>query len=183
MLIKNHLTFDVMPSAKFSADIRKEFGQWMQRERENRGITQLYAANKMGITPTQLSRIENGKSGTERDTVIIWAQIIGIDENEALRRFKPENLFPEDSFEISLGITITFGKEVDLSKSQKIKFVEATRLIAVGITTEGEKPRLEDLTKEDVEGIWRDEKGLPKATFDGIENLNKLTKNNEDKED
>lgn len=91
MTISTLLTFDVMSQVKFSAEVRAEFGRFMQQEREKRGITQKYIADKIGKTVTQLSRIENGKSGTERDTVILWAQALGVDENEALRRYKPEN--------------------------------------------------------------------------------------------
>jgi transcriptional regulator with XRE-family HTH domain len=89
MPISDLLTFDVMSNVKFSADIRKEFGLYMQQEREKCGLTQKYVAKKIGISTTQLSRIETGKSGTERDTVILWAQTIGVDENDALRRVLP----------------------------------------------------------------------------------------------
>ncbi len=84
------LTSDVMSTVKYSGDIREEFGRFMQQIREAKGLTQKFVAKEIGITVTQLSRIENGKSGTERDTVIEWARAIGIDENEALRQFKPE---------------------------------------------------------------------------------------------
>jgi transcriptional regulator with XRE-family HTH domain len=86
------LTFDVMSDVKFSADIREDFGRYMKREREERGLTQKYVADKIGLTVTQLSRIENGKSGTERDTVILWARVLGLEENDALRKYKPENI-------------------------------------------------------------------------------------------
>ncbi len=91
MPTKELLTFDVMSEVKSSADIRKEFGRYMQSQRESKGISQKYIADKIGKTVTQVSRIENGKSGTERDTVIEWAKALGINENEALRQFKPEN--------------------------------------------------------------------------------------------
>jgi transcriptional regulator with XRE-family HTH domain len=91
MISASLLTFDVMSKVKSSADIRKEFGRWLQQQREERGINQKFIAEKIGKTETQISRIENGKSGTERDTVISWAQALNIDENEALRKFKPEN--------------------------------------------------------------------------------------------
>lgn len=96
MSINNILTFDVMSDVKSSEDIAKEFGRYMQTERTSRGLLQKFVADKMGLSETQLSRLENGKSGTERDTVIKWAQIIGIDANTALRKWRPENnLFAE----------------------------------------------------------------------------------------
>ncbi len=33
--IRNLLTSCVMPEVSFSSDVRKEFGKWMQTEREN----------------------------------------------------------------------------------------------------------------------------------------------------
>lgn len=92
MLSSTVLTFNVMPKAKTSAEIRREFGGWFKAERESRGISQKYVAEKVGVTVTQLSRIERGLSGTRRDTVISLAEIIGVDATEALRRYEPENV-------------------------------------------------------------------------------------------
>ncbi|HEX8773743.1 MAG TPA: helix-turn-helix transcriptional regulator [Pyrinomonadaceae bacterium] len=64
----------------------KEFGAWIQRERELAGLKQDQVAAKVGIHPVQLSRIENGESGTKRDTVIALACAIDINEAEALQR-------------------------------------------------------------------------------------------------
>ncbi|HEX8367705.1 MAG TPA: helix-turn-helix transcriptional regulator [Pyrinomonadaceae bacterium] len=80
-----------MPESISSAELRRRFGCWLKEQRKAHGITQEFVAAKSDITVTQLSRIENGKSGTRRDTVIQLAQIIGIDESEALRHFAPEN--------------------------------------------------------------------------------------------
>lgn len=81
-----------MSKSKSSDELRVEFGHWLKQQREERGITQKFVAVKSKITTTQLSRIENGHSSTRRDTVIQIAQIIGIDEREALRHFAPESL-------------------------------------------------------------------------------------------
>jgi transcriptional regulator with XRE-family HTH domain len=87
-----------MPNSKSSAVLQREFGRWLRQQRESRGIRQKFVAEKSSITVTQLSRIENGQSGTRRDTVIHLAQIIGIDESEALRHFAPESFtqIPEE---------------------------------------------------------------------------------------
>lgn len=87
-----------MSKSKSSADLSREFGQWLKEQRRVCGKTQKYTAEKSGITVTQLSRIENGHSNTRRDTVIQLAQIIGIDESEALRHFSPESFsqFPKE---------------------------------------------------------------------------------------
>ena len=137
MPIMNLLTFDVMSEVKFSADIREEFGRFMQTARDQRGLSQKFVAQKIGITVTQLSRIENGKSGTERDTVIKWAQIVGVDENEALRHFKPENL-NEDTYEIGFGIEVTF-KNPNFSEDEKKNLLDSIGYLAAGVKTKKDK--------------------------------------------
>jgi transcriptional regulator with XRE-family HTH domain len=87
-----------MSRAKPSEVLRQEFGSWLQKQREARGLSQKFVAEKANVTVTQLSRIENGQSGTKRDTVIMLAKIIGISEIEALRKFSPESVpqLPEE---------------------------------------------------------------------------------------
>ena len=98
MSTANTLTFPVMSRAKPSEELRQELGSWLQKEREARGVSQKFVAEKANVTVTQLSRIENGQSGTRRDTVIKLAKIIGISEVEALRKFSPESVpqLPEE---------------------------------------------------------------------------------------
>lgn len=93
----NLLTFRVMPKAKTSEEIKNFFGSWFQKEREKRGISQKYVAGKVDLSVTQLSRIENGDSGTRRDTVIQLANTIGADEDEALRIFYGNSIVNEDA--------------------------------------------------------------------------------------
>lgn len=81
-----------MLKAKPSKILRRDFGGWLQKERESRGLSQKFVADKAKLTVTQLSRIENGQSGTRRDKVILLAKVIGIDEIEALWRFAPESV-------------------------------------------------------------------------------------------
>ena len=83
-----------MPESISDTELRRRFGRWLKEQRKVRGLTQEFVAEKADITVTQLSRIENGKSGTRRDTVIHLAQIIGIDETEALKHFAPESFAP-----------------------------------------------------------------------------------------
>lgn len=80
-----------MSKSKSSAELRREFGRWLKEQRKSRRITQESVAARAKITVTQLSRIENGRSSTRRDTVIDLARLIGIDEREALRHFTPES--------------------------------------------------------------------------------------------
>lgn len=92
-----------MSKSKSSAVLRREFGRWLKEQRKSRRVTQEYVAEKSGLTVTQISRIENGRSSTRRDTVILLAGIIGINETEALRHFAPESFpeFPEELENIS----------------------------------------------------------------------------------
>lgn len=87
-----------MPTSKSSDALRRDFGRWISQQREARRITQKSLAAKSRLTVTQLSRIENGHSGTKRDTVILLAQLIGVNEAEALRQFAPESFqhIPEE---------------------------------------------------------------------------------------
>jgi transcriptional regulator with XRE-family HTH domain len=87
-----------MPEFIPSAELSRRFGRWLKQQRKTRGLTQEFVAAKSNITVTQLSRIENGQSGTRRDTVIQLAQVIGINETEALRHFAPESFasLPEE---------------------------------------------------------------------------------------
>jgi transcriptional regulator with XRE-family HTH domain len=98
MPVNNTFTFSAGSVAESSEILRYRFGSWLQKERQSRGISQKHVAGKAGFTATQLSRIENGRSGTRRDTVILLAKIIGIDEIEALRQFAPESIkqMPEE---------------------------------------------------------------------------------------
>jgi len=132
-----------MPEVKFSSDIRKEFGRYMQQEREARGISQKYLAGKMGISVTQLSRIENGKSGTERDTVILWAQKLGMDENEALRQFKPENIESGFNIDVADNVRLQLLHGEKYSPDEQKEFADAFN-IAYGIAKNRIKQKRED---------------------------------------
>lgn len=61
------------------------FGAWIKEQREARKISQGGAAKRAEIDRQQWFRIENGLSGTRRDTVIRMAHAISADVDEALR--------------------------------------------------------------------------------------------------
>lgn len=94
MLITDNLTSDVVNSVRADSPTKtlwREFGQWIKQCRENAklsnpSLTQERVAQKAGISVVQLSRIENGESGTKRDTIIALARVIGISEAEAMDR-------------------------------------------------------------------------------------------------
>lgn len=71
----------------------KEFGAWLQSERDKAGLTQEQVSKASGLNVKSISRIETGQGGIRRATVITIAEAINktalyhrIDENEALRR-------------------------------------------------------------------------------------------------
>ncbi len=84
------LTIDV----KMTDEKRREFGQLLKKERELSGLKQNFVAEKTGIDVVHLSRLENGHSGTKRDTLIEIIRTINkysgtgyqIDEKELLNK-------------------------------------------------------------------------------------------------
>ncbi len=132
MLTTNLLTFRVMPKAKTSLEIRKDFGRWLQNEREIRGISQKYVAKEIRMSVTQLSRIENGESGTKRDTVILLAQTIGADEEEALRQFRPEHQFKFNS-DLLDSVRLELAGSDGWSNKQKDDFLQMLKILVAGI--------------------------------------------------
>lgn len=60
------------------------FGAWIKQKRETEKLSQGGAAERAGIDRQQWFRIENGISGTRRETVIKMAKALSADENEAL---------------------------------------------------------------------------------------------------
>ncbi len=77
-----------------------EFGAWIKELREGQRLSQAGAAHRAGIDRQQWYRIESGKSGTRRDTVIAMANAVSADVGEALKRAgfsladpdKPQNI-------------------------------------------------------------------------------------------
>lgn len=64
----------------------REFGAWLRHKREDAGKGQDETAIAAGISQTQLSRIEGGKSGTRRDTVLALSEFLDLDPSEACER-------------------------------------------------------------------------------------------------
>ncbi len=63
-----------------------EFGRWLKKHREDLHFSQSGAAQRAGIDRQQWYRIENGLSGTKRDTVIAIAKALSLPVGEALKR-------------------------------------------------------------------------------------------------
>lgn len=72
--------------AKPSDIIKKEFGQFLKERRDTLHLTQGGVAAKAGLDRQQYYRIENGLSGTKRDTVIALAEALKLSAREALEK-------------------------------------------------------------------------------------------------
>ena len=67
-----------------TAESRRRFGNWLQRKRYQCGrASQKSFAAELGITPTQLSRIETGVSGISKATLDKAIELLGADPGEA----------------------------------------------------------------------------------------------------
>jgi transcriptional regulator with XRE-family HTH domain len=66
-------------------NIWKDFGSWIKGKRDKANLSQDGAARRAEIDRQQWYRIENGLSGTRRETVIRMAQAVSADPNEALQ--------------------------------------------------------------------------------------------------
>jgi transcriptional regulator with XRE-family HTH domain len=102
------------------------FGPWLQQQRELARVSQEEAALAAGIRVVQLSRIENGRSGTRRETIMSIVDAINglsrdhrIDRVEALRKAG----FHEDegtNIDISDDVRlILLGKDISLEDREE----------------------------------------------------------------
>jgi transcriptional regulator with XRE-family HTH domain len=114
----------ITSNAKMPNRIWERFGPWLQAEREATGVSQADAAKAAGLHVVQLSRIENGRSGAKRETVIAVVNAVNklskghqIELDKALRqagfagdpntpiRKKPETMQELLDFLDSIGIS------------------------------------------------------------------------------
>ena len=64
---------------KFNAILKRAEGEWLRELREERGMTQKEVAARLGTSPANLSRMENGADHIPRERVAQFAEIFGID--------------------------------------------------------------------------------------------------------
>jgi len=67
-----------------------EVGSLLKRLRKQKGITQLELAHSCGVDPATISKIENGKSSPNRETVLALFQKLGFDTNGTINFFFTE---------------------------------------------------------------------------------------------
>lgn len=69
-----------------SETARRDFGLYIKGARDAAGLSQEGAAVKAGLTRQQWNRLENGQSGTKRETVLMIAAAFDLDESIALNK-------------------------------------------------------------------------------------------------
>lgn len=92
----------------------KILGNWIKWHREKKNISQETAAELAGLSRFQWIRIETGKSGTKKDTLIQIANVIGADVGQTLRK----SGFVDESYETKSSVEnqiLTFLSKVDFS--------------------------------------------------------------------
>jgi transcriptional regulator with XRE-family HTH domain len=121
----------------------KDFGAWIREHREKNHLSQAGAAQRAGIDRQQWYRIESGKSGTRRDTVIEIARAVSADINEALDKagfrtveegsrthelaenvsikLNVPNLSPDDEKEIAEELSIAYAVVMARRKARQDK--------------------------------------------------------------
>lgn len=63
----------------------KEFGEWLREQRIAAGLTQLDLANRLCVTTTVVSRIENGHRELTPESLIQLADAMNVDIAEILK--------------------------------------------------------------------------------------------------
>jgi len=92
----------------------KALGSWIKQHREKANLSQETAAEKANLSRFQWMRIENGQSGTKRETLIQIAKVINADVNQTLRKggFIDSSLESESNVEHQL---LEWLSEIDFS--------------------------------------------------------------------
>jgi DNA-binding XRE family transcriptional regulator len=74
-------------TAKLAQKLRKGVGRWLRELREKRGLSQRELAQKVGAEYyTLISQLEHGLGRIPPDRYLVWADALGVDPREFLRR-------------------------------------------------------------------------------------------------
>jgi transcriptional regulator with XRE-family HTH domain len=82
-----HYSFDTAPHGAESAnvlDIRKAIGQAISRARQNAGLTQEDVAERLGIGPEAVSRLERGVGSITAERLVVLAEMFGCRSDQLL---------------------------------------------------------------------------------------------------
>lgn len=116
-----------------SESLWQAFGAWIKDKREGKRLTQGEAAKAAGIDRQQWYRIEAGKSGTKRDTVIAIASALDASETEALERAGYSPQAPEERHRLPEGVTVYFDSSSPLNDEQKDRILDVINTIVAGV--------------------------------------------------
>lgn len=67
-------------------DVRRALGKNLRQAREREGLTQEAVAERSGVHPTEVSRIESGKRDPRIATVEALAEAVGVSVSDLLVR-------------------------------------------------------------------------------------------------
>jgi len=123
---KQPVTFLATLSNK-NAQLR-ELGSWVKQHREKANLSQETAAEKAGLSRFQWLRIENGQSGTKRETLIQIARVINADVNKTLRKGGFVDSSPENARVFIAHLPDKLG-EIDFSIFDEQEIEEITDFI------------------------------------------------------
>ena len=115
----------------------KQLGEWVKKHREKMNFSQETAAEKVGLSRYQWIRIENGQSGTKRDTILSIAKQLGADATE--------------------GLTLLAGLEPDSNSIKKptnpAEFFDALDKLGLDIQFDGGRKVLEGMDEDDLQEL------------------------------
>ena len=108
----------------------KKLGKWVKKHREAMNYSQETAAEKVGLSRYQWIRIENGQSGTKRETIINIAKELNADVAEGLTLLaglEPENGQAPNTFNVSLeeNVRLSLFHGAKYTEAEQEEFVEA----------------------------------------------------------
>ena len=67
--------------------LHKDAGRWLRELREKRGLSQRELADKVGVDVYSLiSQLEQGRGRISPDRYLVWAEVLGIEPGEFIRR-------------------------------------------------------------------------------------------------
>ena len=79
-----------MPRRRTTSSHAVSFGAIIRRLREQRQWTLLTFSRKAGMNPTYLGFLERGDNSPTLDTVILLAQVLGIEASNVLREMEKQ---------------------------------------------------------------------------------------------
>lgn len=141
------ITCQITSEVKMNTPIWETFGPWLQAERNRAKVSQEEVARRVGINVVQLSRIENGHSGSKRETVMAIVEAVNdlsksryqIDLDEAMKRAGYASPSKDEIFNVMDKARISF-LDNSFTPDEKERLLDMMRtLVAGAIAAKGNK--------------------------------------------